>query len=93
MNLDELKKQQYQAQKDKDTLKVSVMRYLISQIHNKEIELRAKQEELTGEHIAEIIGKQMKQREEAIDAYESAGRTEKAETEKKELVILKELKS
>lgn len=91
MKLDELNHKLYEAQKDKDTLRISVLRLLISAIKNKEIELRPQDQELTDEAIAGVIQKQMKQRKESIEMYESAGRDDSAESEKKELAILEEL--
>jgi hypothetical protein len=73
------------AMKSGDALKVSVLRMLISELNYKKIDL---QRELTDEDVTGVIAREVKKRKEAILAYESAGRNEQAETEKKELDIL-----
>ena len=75
------------ALKAKDELKVSTLRFLKSGIKNYSIEKRTK--ELKSEDIIQIIRKQIKQRRDAIEAYEKGNRLDLAEKEKKELVILK----
>lgn len=91
MILGNLNKQQIQALKDKDTLRVSVLRFLISAIKNKEIELRSEHRELTNDDIAKVIKKQIKQRNYEVDMYTTAGREEQAEKASSELKILEEL--
>ena len=59
---DELKTDLYTAMKEKDAFRSSVLRYLLSQIKNKEIELRAEDQELTDEDVLKIMKRQMKQR-------------------------------
>lgn len=66
---------------------MSTLRLLSNALHNEEI---AKQKDLTEEDELQIIRRQLKQREEAIEAYEKGGRAEAAEKEKKEAEILKE---
>src|SRR5690606_31620007 len=46
--------------------------------------------DLTDDDIVAILEKQVKQRRESIAAYEQAGRTETAEQEKAEIVVLQE---
>ena len=45
--------------------------------------------EMTDEAVLQVIAKGVKQREESIAQFESAGRAELAENEKKEMVLLK----
>ena len=72
--------------KNKEELKVSVLRFLLSAIKNKEKEL--KKESLEDGEVMEIIRKQVKQREEAIELYKKGGRKELVEKETKEKEIL-----
>ncbi|MBI4032994.1 MAG: GatB/YqeY domain-containing protein [Candidatus Blackburnbacteria bacterium] len=76
-----------EALKKGDSIRVSTLRLLSNALHNEWI---AKQKELTEEDELAVLRRQVKQREEAIEAYEKAGRKEQAESEKKEAEILKE---
>lgn len=75
-----------EAMKAGEALRVSTLRLLSNAIHNGEI---AKQAELTEEEETTIVRRQIKQREESIEAYKKGGRQELAEKEAKELAILK----
>lgn len=76
-----------EALKGRDEVRVSTLRLLLSALNYEEI---AKQRELTSEEEIIIVRRQLKQREEAIEAYEKGGRVEAAEKEKQEAEILKE---
>lgn len=76
-----------EALKKGDTIRVSTLRLLSNSIHNEEI---AKQKELTEEEEFAVVRRELKKREEAVEAYEKGGRPESAEKEKKEAGILKE---
>ena len=89
--LSKLKIALLKARKEQDTLRVSVLGYLLAEIQNKEIAMRGKSEEFTDDHIKEIVGKQIKQRKESIEQYESAGRDDLVEQEQSELKVLEEL--
>lgn len=64
---------------------VSVLRMLLAQIHNEEID---KKSELSDEQIIQIIKKEIKKREQAITIYEEKNDEEFAEKEKQEIKIL-----
>ena len=83
-----LKQDLYAAQKERDALKVSVLRYLISAIKNKEIELRTSSEVLSDEHVLKLIKKQIKQRIESSEGFTKVGRSEDAARELSEKAIL-----
>ncbi len=83
-----LKQDLYSAQKDRDALTVSVLRYLISAIKNKEIELRASSESLNDEHVLKLIKKQIKQRIESSEGFAKVGRHEDSARELNEKAIL-----
>jgi uncharacterized protein len=87
---EDLKKDLYSAMKEKDAFKSGVLRYLISHIKNKEIELRTEGRELIDEDILKVIKKQIKQRNQSIEQYEKAGRRESVESETRELKLLEQ---
>jgi uncharacterized protein len=68
-----------------DTLKCSVIRMLLSAMNYSEI---AKQATLTDPDILGVIGKEIKQRKESIEAYKAGNRPELAAKEEAELAIL-----
>ena len=57
MMLDQLKTLQTECLKSKDMAKLGVVRYFLSQIQNKEIELRPQKQELTDEVIFKVLKK------------------------------------
>ena len=73
------------ALKEKNELQVSTLRLLLSEAHNRQIE---KQAELVDEDIVGVLRKEVKKRQESIEAYEKGGRQELADKESKELIIL-----
>lgn len=84
-----------QVQNDyKDALKagdrtvVSVLRLLISAVRNKEIERRARGENLVEDDVLGIVQKEIKARKESIEAYKKGQREDLVKQEKKELIIL-----
>lgn len=89
--LSKLKIALLKARKEQDALRVSVLGYLLSEIQNKEIAMRGKSEEFTDDHIKEIMQKQIKQRKESIEQYQSANRDDLVQQEQSELKVLEEL--
>src|SRR5690606_31339480 len=75
------------AMRAKDTARLGTLRFLQAAVKQKEVDERR---ELNDADITAIIEKQVKQRRESIAAFEQAGRTETAEQEKAELVVLQE---
>ncbi len=90
MIYDSLKSMVFQLQKSGDTFKLGVLRYFISQVQNKEIELRAQQKPLTDEDVFKVIRKQIKNRKEAAELFEKGGRADLVEKEQKELAVYEE---
>ena len=72
--------------KQKDEIKTSTLRLVISEIGNARI---AKGGDLTDEDIAQVIAKEAKKRQESIAAFVKGERQDLAEKEEKELSILK----
>jgi len=74
-----------QAMKDGDTQKRSVLRLLLSSVHNAEI---SKQAALGNSDVLGIIAKEVKQHNESIEAFRLGNRSDLVEKEETELVIL-----
>ena len=74
-----------QAMKDGDIIKRSVLRLLLSSIHNAEI---AKKAALDNSDILGIIAKEVKQRNESIEAFKQGNRNDLVVKEEAELAIL-----
>ena len=72
--------------KQKNEIKTSTLRLVISEIGNSRIEKRA---DLTDEDIIQVISKEAKKRQESIEAFNKGERPDLAEKEEKELLILK----
>jgi len=99
-----IKKDLKEALKQKDNLKSSVLRLLLSGILNKEKEKRynlskenpeikkedlERESKLTDEEIIDFIFSEIKKRKEAIEGYKKGKREDLAEKEEKEIEILK----
>ncbi|MBU0572323.1 GatB/YqeY domain-containing protein [Patescibacteria group bacterium] len=87
MITEKIKIQIIEALKSGDKLKMSTLKLLSSALHNAQIK---KREELSEEEELEVVKREAKMRKDAIEAYEKAGATDRAEKEKKELIILQE---
>lgn len=74
-----------QAMRDRDVLKRGVIRYVRSEIHNKEI---AKKTELDDQGILQVLTAQAQQRRESIQAYSEGNREDLADQERAELAII-----
>lgn len=88
MLLEKMNKDFVQAMKNKDALRVSVLKMLKSQVKYREIDNREKP--VTDEDVVEIIGKEIKKHEESIEMYRTGNREDLAKKEEEELKILKE---
>jgi len=73
------------AMRAKDAARLATLRFLSAAVKQKEVDERR---ELSDAEVTAIIEKQVKQRRESIAAFEQAGRTETADQEKAELVVL-----
>lgn len=71
----------------KSELELGLFRMIKSSIKNTEI---AKGHELDDEEVLSVLEKEAKQRKDSIEQYEKGGRSDLAETEKKELTIIEE---
>lgn len=73
------------ALKQKDQKKVDVLRFLSSDIKNKQIAI---QKELTDGDVVEVIRKQVKQLNEAAQLFDKGGRADLAAANKEQVTIL-----
>jgi len=90
MILDELRKNLVQYQKSGDSERLRVLRFFLSQVQNREIELRPQKQPLTDEIVFKVLRKQVKDRKELIGIYQKANKQDRVERETKEMEILKE---
>jgi len=75
------------AMRAKEEIRLLVLRTLLSSINYAEI---AKQKKLDDAGIIEVVGKEIKQRRESIEAYDKGNRPDLSAKEKAELAILQE---
>jgi uncharacterized protein len=68
-----------------EKVRLGALRMLASSITNREKEVMR---ELSDDEVREVAGKEVKRRTEAIEAFESAGRTELADKERAEREVL-----
>jgi uncharacterized protein YqeY len=76
------------AMRAKDTARLGVLRMLKSAIKYAAIEKSGAEGELDDSEVAQVVRKQVKQRQDSIESFEKGGRVELAEKEKNELAIL-----
>ena len=76
------------AMRAKDAGKLGVLRMLKSAVKNAAIEKGGATAELDDAEATQVIRKQVKQRQDSIESFESGGRPELAQKEKEELAIL-----
>jgi uncharacterized protein YqeY len=74
------------ARKERDKLRTTVLTTMLSEIRNKEIELK---HELTDDDVVEVVNRQLKRRREAAEQMRSGGREELAVKEEQEADMLK----
>jgi len=74
-----------EAQKARDSLTLNTIRCVISEIKNREIDLRR---ELDDEEITSLVSTQIKKRKEAATLFDKGGRSDLSEKENQEMVIL-----
>jgi len=73
------------AMKERDKLRVSTLRMLISEMKNAQLEERG---DLSGEKELSVLTSYAKKRRESIKGYEQGGREDLAENERRELEIV-----
>jgi uncharacterized protein YqeY len=83
-----LQEQQLAALKAKDAKKLTLIRYILAQIQNKEIE---KKGSLTDEETTAVVQKIAKQLKESIEAAKKAGRNDLVGQYQGQLAVLKKI--
>jgi len=87
MSLEErLVEEMKQALKSNDKLRLSTIRMIRSALKNKEIELRKKLED---EDVVKVMQAMVRKGEESVEQFQTGGRMDLVEKEKKEIEILK----
>src|SRR5712691_11609254 len=76
------------AMRARDTTKLSVLRMLKSALKYAAIAKSGTEAELSDAEAAQVVRKQVKQRQDSIESFEKGGRAELAAKEKEELAIL-----
>ena len=74
-----------EAQKARDSLTLNTIRCVISEIKNREIDLRR---ELDDEEITSLVSTQIKKRKEAATLFDKGGRADLSEKENQEMMVL-----
>ncbi|MEN8723456.1 MAG: GatB/YqeY domain-containing protein [Alphaproteobacteria bacterium] len=89
---DQLKQSLKDAMRAKDQRRLSTVRLILAAIKDRDIAARSedKTDGVDEAEILQILQKMVKQRREAADTYESAGRVELAEQEREEMTIIEE---
>lgn len=82
LSLDQLESDLKDAMRERDKIRLTVLRLLKSALKNYEIEVG---HELSTQEILGVLQKEAKKRQEAAEAYEKAGREEQAQEERAEL--------
>ena len=82
---EQIQKDLIQAMKAKDAARVGVLRMMSAALKNKQIEKKAA---LTDEEVLQVLKTQQKQRAESIDQFEKGGRSELAEKERQEKLVI-----
>jgi len=77
-----------QALKQKQHVVVNVLRFVLSEITNREIELQKQEQGLDDAEVIKILLKEMKRRQESLDLYRDLGRVADFLIEEKELKAL-----
>src|SRR5256885_11298430 len=77
-----------EAMRAKDATRLSVLRMVKAALKNAAIEKSGADAQLTDAEAAQVIRKQVKQRQDSIESFEKGGRTELAAKEREELSIL-----
>src|SRR5437016_8034558 len=74
--------------REKNAIKLGVLRMLKAALTNATIEKGGADSKLTDAEAAQVLRKQVKQRQDSIESFEKGGRAELAAKEKEELSIL-----
>jgi uncharacterized protein YqeY len=82
---DRLSTDMRQALKSGERVRLGALRLLAASVKNREVELG---HELSDDELVEVAVREVKRRTEAIEAYEAAGRPDRADVEREEMDVL-----
>lgn len=85
---DQIYKDMIDAKKARDEFKSGALSFIYAALKQYKIDARKQNDPVTDEEVVNVLNKAAKQRKDSIQMYETGGRTELAEKEKKELEIL-----
>ena len=81
-----------ESMKAKDSLRTNTLRSVVAAVKNFLVSSEdARKEELTDDTVMSFVAKEVKRREESIEAYSKAGREDLVEQETREMEILKKI--
>ena len=84
--LEKIRSDLKEALKAREDVKVQTLRYILSQVHNKEIEKKGAQGGgLSNEEVVEVLRREAKKRKEALDIFRKSGREDLASKEEADL--------
>ena len=86
--IDEIDKKYKISIKEKDSNSINTLRLIRSNIKDKEISLRGKQENLSDADVLSLLQNMVKQRKDSIEAFEKANRQDLIDKEKAEINII-----
>ena len=85
----DIKSQMIEAMKAKDSVRLGVIRGLLSSFTNELVaKKRMPNEELNDDEVMTVISRAVKQRKDSIEQFEKGGRADLAQSEKEELGVL-----
>ncbi len=90
MILENIKKDYIEALRSKEEVKVNTLRLLVSEIKNKEIELRTSGQEVTDEVVLTVLQKEVKKRRESSEIFSTNKRQDLADSENAEIAIIEQ---
>ena len=72
------------------TEEITLLRFVLAQVHNREIEQRTKKgkPDLTEEEVIGVLQKELKKRKEAIDLFKQGGRDDLVKREEQEAALI-----
>jgi uncharacterized protein len=86
---EDIKSQITQAMRDKDTVRLTVLRGLLAAFTNELVAKKRKpDEELSDEDALSVVSRAVKQRKDSIEQFEKGGRQDLADSERAELTVL-----
>ncbi len=84
--LDRILEDLKQAQLKRDVVKVSVLRLLLSELNY--LKIQKGLESLSDEDVFQVVRRELKKRQESVEAFKNAGRAEQSQKEEDEAKIL-----